>query len=447
MFKNKKIFILGMARSGFEVAKVLATLNNKITLNDYALKEDEYRLKELTDLGVEVILGKHPDCLFTKDYDYLIKNPGIKDNHKYVKKALSYKIPIINEVEVAYCLLPNKVDIIGITGSNGKTTTSTLIYEILKAAKKKVHLTGNIGYPLVSFIGKIKEGDMVVMEISIQQLFNIDKFKTKIAVLLNLFEAHLDLVKDYEQYKQIKKKVFNRHTKVNDAVLNKDNNEVMKLTNDLKSTKSYFSRKEVLKDGCYLKNKAIYYLSDKIIVLKDIKLKGNHNYENIMAAILVAKKYKISNEIIKKVLQEFKGIEHRLEYVTEIKGRYFYNDSKATNVKATEIALSSFDKPIILLLGGLDRGHSLNDLKPYLNQVKAIIGYGQTKRKVKALATEVSIPCWTVTNLKEAVTKAYQVSSLNDVILLSPACASWDQFKDFEERGIKFKEYIKKLKV
>lgn len=446
MFNNKKIFILGMAKSGYAVAKKLAALNNDITLNDYADDEDENRIKELAKLGVKVILGDHPDYLFTKDYDYLIKNPGISDNHKYVKKALAHNIAVINEVEVAYFLLPDEVDIIGITGSNGKTTTATLIYEMLKASKKRVHLTGNIGYPLVSFVDKIKEKDIVVIEISIQQLFNIDKFKTKIAVLLNLFETHLDLVKDYAQYKDIKKRVFNHHTLNDCAILNKDNDDVIKITNDLKSTKYYFSRQQILKEGCYLKDKAIYYLTEKIIDLDDIKVKGNHNYENMMAAILVAKKYKVTNEVIKKVLKKFKGIEHRIEYVAKIKNRYFYNDSKSTNVKATEMALISFDKPIILLLGGLDRGHSLDELKPHLTNVKKIIGYGQVRDKVKALASDTLISYLIVDNLKEAVGKAYQVSSFNDIILLSPACASWDQFKDFEERGTKFKEYVKELK-
>jgi UDP-N-acetylmuramoylalanine--D-glutamate ligase len=201
MFENKKILILGMKRSGYEAAKLLAKRNNKIIINDNQKEEqDEEHVKELEDLGVEVILGEHPDGLLTKDFDYLIKNPGIKNDHKYVKLAEEYDIPVINEVELAYALMPKDITLIGITGSNGKTTTTTLIYEMIKASGKSVHLTGNIGFPLAGFVEKIKSGDIVVMEVSIQQLVNLDKFKTNISVLTNIYESHLDFVDGFENY-------------------------------------------------------------------------------------------------------------------------------------------------------------------------------------------------------------------------------------------------------
>lgn len=445
MFENKKIFILGMARSGYEVAKLLAKKNNKVTINDLSKDQDKNHVKELKKLGVKVILGKHTDGLFTKDYDYLIKNPGISNDHQYVLKAKEYNIPVINEVEVAYQLFPKDITIIGITGTNGKTTTTTLIYEMLKEAGKKVHLTGNIGYPLCSFVDKVKSGDIVVMEVSIQQLFNIKSFKTNIAVLINLYESHLDITSNYDNYIKIKKKIFNYHTKDDHAILNMDNKDVLNITKDIKSTKLYFSREKENKEGCYLKDNSIYYLKEKVIDFKSIKIKGMHNYENIMAAILVAKLFDVSNDVIRKVLKSFKGVEHRIEYVKTIKGREIYNDSKSTNIKATQVALLSLNKPIVLLLGGLDRGQHFEELKDYLNNVKAIVVYGQTKDRIKVFTDLINFKCEIVNTLEEATKKAYQLSHSGDIILLSPACASWDQFKNFEERGKKFKEYVEKL--
>ena len=445
MFNNKKIFILGMARSGYEAAKLLVKMNNEIIINDISKEQKKEHVEELEKLGVKVVLGEHPDDLFVDNFDYLIKNPGINDDHQYVLRALKHNVPVINEVEVAYQLFPDDVTIIGITGSNGKTTTTTIIYEMLKEGGKRVHLTGNIGFPLCSFIDKVKSGDIIVMEVSIQQLINVKNFKTNIAVLLNLYESHLDITGTYENYINIKKRIFNYHNKNNYAILNMDSSDVMSLTKDIESTKLYFSKQQEGINGCYLKDKTLYYLKDKIIDLEDIRIKGTHNYENIMSAILVAKIFNISNEIIRKTLTTFGGVEHRIEYVKEINGREIYNDSKSTNIKAAQMALLSFERTIVLLLGGLDRGHSFDGLKDYLSNVKVIIGYGETRERIKSFADDLKIKCEIVETLEEATKKAYHFSASGDIILLSPACASWDQFKDFEERGKQFKEYIEKL--
>lgn len=441
MYNNKNIFILGMARSGYEAAKVLSK-NNKVTVNDGSLDQNEDHIKELESLGVNVILGSHPDDLFNEECDILIKNPGIKDSHKYVEIAKKLNIPIINEVELAYDLMPENITIIGITGSNGKTTTTTLVYEMLKLEYDNVHLTGNIGYPLVSFINKIKEGDVVLVEISVQQLLNLNNFKTNVSVLTNLSEAHLDHVGTYYNYKNIKKKIFNHHTKSDIAILNYDSNDVLDITKDIDSTKLYFSTKK--NKDIYLKDNNIYYKNNFFMNIFDIKLKGIHNYENIMAAILVSKVFNISNNSIFKVLKEFKGVEHRIEFVKELNGRTIYNDSKSTNIVATKTALSSFNEPIILLLGGLDRGQSFLDLKEF-NNIKHVVCYGENKFKIKEDMEKLNIKVDVVDVLEEAVKKAYEVSNDKDVILFSPASASWDQYKDFEERGKKFKEYIDSL--
>jgi UDP-N-acetylmuramoylalanine--D-glutamate ligase len=445
MFKHKKIFVLGMARSGYEAAKLLIKMNNEVVLNDLKKEQDQDHIKELSDLGVKVILGEHPDDLFNQTFDYLIKNPGIPNNHKYVEKAIEHDIFVINEMELAYQLFPKDITIIGVTGSNGKTTTATLIYEILKRTKFNVHLMGNIGYPACAYVDKVKSNDIIVMEVSIQQLCNFNQFKVDIAVLTNLYEAHLDFVGNYNNYLNIKKRIF-KHQEASDyAVLNIDNLDVVKITNDIKAEKVYFSSKKNNINGCSIKDKTIYYWQEPIISLSEIKLKGNHNYENIMAALLVAKKLGVSNKIIKEVLTIFGGVEHRIEYVTSKQGIQFYNDSKSTNIKATQIALSSFQEPIILLLGGLDRKHSFNDLSNYLNHVKYIIGYGETKERIKDYSNSVNIKCEIVETLEMATNKAYELATKGDIILLSPACASWDQFSDFEERGRMFKQYIANL--
>lgn len=441
MFENCKIIILGMARSGYEAAKVLSSRNNEIILNDKNNEQDENNVKELESLGVKVILGSHPIDLIDKSIDYVIKNPGIKDSHEMIVRAKELGIPVINEVEMSYRLLPKDVTIIGITGSNGKTTTTSLVYEILKSAKMPVLLAGNIGYPLSSILNDIKSGDILLMEISIQQLCNFDKFKTNISVLTNIFDAHLDFVGSKENYINIKRRIFNHHTNSDYAILNYNNETVVNNTSDIASHKEYFSidNKNAL---CHVEENNIVFDNKVLISINDILLKGNHNYENVMAAIMVAKRLNVSDEVIVDVLKKFKSVEHRIEYVREINGVKVYNDSKATNVKATEIALSSFNEPTILLLGGLDRGHSFDDLTPHMKNVKLIVSYGQTKDRIKEYAHSIGINCIVTDDLKSATDIAVKNSISGDVILLSPACASWDQFKDFEERGRLFKEYI-----
>ncbi len=445
MFENKKIFILGMARSGYWAAKQLIKRNNIIVLNDKNENQDLDRVKELEKLGVKVVLGDHPDDILDESFDYIIKNPGVHFDHKYLLYAEKHNIKVINEIEMAYHFLPKGVKLIAITGTNGKTTTTTLTYEIVKSAfKEKVHLAGNIGFPLCEVIDNIKENDYLVMEIGVPQLHDFYDFNPYISVLTNIFEAHLDMFKTREYYNENKLRIFMNHTKDNIAIINKGNDDAYRITKDIKSTKKYFSSKEII-DGCYLKNDAIYYYDEKIIETKDIKLQGVHNYENIMCAIMVAKELKISNDIIINVLKEFSGVEHRIEYVKTINGVDYYNDSKATNVTSTQIALSAFKRSTILLLGGLDRGHSFEGLKEYMKNVKLVCSFGQTNERINEFCKSINIPCIVSTTLKEALTNAYNNAVNNDIVLLSPACASWDQYKCFEDRGTEFKEIVKNM--
>ena len=440
MFENNNIVILGMARSGYEVAKYLAKRHNKITINDLNTNQNEEHIKELEKLGVKIVLGSHPDDLINKDVNYLIKNPGVPIDHKYVLKAKELGIEVLNEVEVSARLMRKDVHLIGITGTNGKTTTTTIIYEILKEKfKDKVHLTGNMGYPLISFLDKFKKDDFIVMETSSQQLENLDKFTPEVAVLTNVSEAHLEFFKTYDHYKELKKRIFKNHTKDNLAIINRTDEESLKLTKDIKSNKVYFSDSK--DDLCYIEKENIYYKGKKIIDTKEIILKGMHNYQNIMAAIIVAKHYGVEDEIINKVVKKFKGVEHRLEFVKELDGKKYYNDSKATNLVSTQIALKSFDKDILLILGGYERGQDFKELIPYLDIVKVILAIGENRERVKKELSNYNVIV--KETLKEAMKniKDYDV----DIVLLSPASASWDQYKKFEDRGEEFKNIVNSL--
>lgn len=442
MYEDKKFFILGMARSGYEVAKLLGGMHNKILITDIK-EQDEKHVEELKNMGIEYVITNSPEELLDSTYDYVIKNPGIHMDHKCVIRAKELNIPIINEVELSYHLLPENVQIIGVTGSNGKTTTVTLIDKIFKKANLNYHLAGNIGYPLASLVKKIKSDDILLMEISDHQLLDMYDFKTNISVLTNISPTHLDLHGTYEHYKNTKKRIFNNHTNKDIAIINSDNNDALEITKDIPSIKEYFSSKE--KKQAYIYNEVIYYKDEEIVKIKDIKIKGSHNYENIMAAIMVVKKFGVSNEVIRDVLSNFNGVEHRIEFVRTVKGVDYYNDSKSTNPKSTITALSSFDNPIVLILGGYDRKEDFNVLKDYIDNVKYIVGYGQTKEKVKEFAIDNNIPYSLVENIKEVVPICYDKAVNGDVVLLSPACASWDQYDHFEERGDEFKFLVNNL--
>ena len=429
MYKNKKIFILGMARSGYEVAKLLSN-DNEVFITDMK-EQDKERVRELEELGVTFVISDNPSDLLDDSYDIMVKNPGIKYDHPCVIKAKDMCIPVINEVEVAYHYLNKDVNIIGVTGSNGKTTTTSIIYEIMKKAYgDRVVLAGNIGTPLCHYVKDIKSDSYLVMEISDHQLCDMYDFKTNTSVITNIYDCHTDFHDSHEKYVMIKKKIFNNHTKDDTAIINMDNKEVMDITKDISSSKLYFSCEK--ETNIFYKDGFIYLDGEKYLDTSKIILKGLHNYQNIMCAILCAKKYNVSDNIIIDVVSTFGGVEHRLEYVGNINGREVYNDSKSTNTESTVIALNSFDKPTILIMGGLDRGHSFEELKIPIRHTKLVVAYGETKNRIKDFCDGINIKCIICDDLVSASGIAYNNSSEGDVILLSPACASWDQFPDFE---------------
>ena len=440
MFENKKIFILGMARSGYEAAKLLSDYNNEIIVTDGKEQKEEL-VSELESLGVKVIITSDQVSLLDDSFDYVIKNPGIKYDNPVVVKAKELGIKVINEVEMAYSFLDKSVNIIGVTGSNGKTTTTTLISEFMKNSFDNVYLGGNIGIPLSNFVRDIKPNSYLVLEISDHQLCDMYDFKTNVSVLTNITPTHLDFHKSYEVYQMTKKKIFNNHTSDDLAVINKDDEVSMKITDDIKSAKVYYGHDKT--NLAYYDEDGIYYDGKLVIKLDDIILKGKHNYQNIMGAIIAVKKYGVTDEVIQKVLKEFKGVEHRLEYVGTINGVTYYNDSKATNCVSTITALNSFDKPIILLLGGYDRGHSFHDLDDSMKNVKCVVCFGETKNRIEEFCNDLNIKCYKKNTLKEAMSVVKDISTQGDIVLLSPACASWDQYDKFEDRGDEFKKLVR----
>ena len=448
MFQGQKILILGFARSGYSAAKLLVERGNDVYLNDSKDEScfDSELVLELHSLGVHLIFGSHPDDLLDKSFHYLIKNPGVPIDHPYVLKARQMNIEVINELEMAFRLLPKDVSIIGVTGTNGKTTTTTIIYAIMHAAfGDKVHLAGNIGYPLSSKMNEIQTDDILVIECSCQQGENFSQFHPHVGVLTNFSEAHIDFMKTYQHYKEVKAKMFYQQDEHDVAIMNYDDNDVMNELMNISSFKKYFSSSQSL-DGCYLKNRDIYYYDEKIMSIDQIKIKGIHNVENCMAAIMAVKEYGVSCDIIVDVISRFKGVEHRLEYVDTIDGVEYYNDTEATNIKCCQIALSSFNCPIILFLGGLERGQNFEELTPYMKFVKAIIAIGQCRNRVQDYANAIGKDVYVYEHLVDGFDKAHEISTSGDVVLLSPASASWDQYKECEIRGAEFKDKVRELK-
>lgn len=439
MYENKKILILGAAKSGLAVAKLLAHKNNDITLSDInELKEEDQKM--LKDLGIKVVITPDQCDLIDTSYDLVIKNPAIMSTSDIVKKIESLKLRCENEIEVAYHFLPSDVTIIGVTGSNGKTTTTTIIYELLKRHGKNVVLGGNIGYPLSSVIDQVKSGDILLLEISDHQLCDIHDFKTNISVLTNICPTHLDYHGTYEHYMMTKKKIFNLHTGADVAILNKSNQDSMEVSEDILSKKIYFNDTEN-----YYKDNYIYLHGKQYLNVNDICLKGLHNYENILAALLVLENFEIDKNIVIEFLKKFGGVAHRLEYVTTKDSVEYYNDSKSTNPTATITALKTFTKPIHLILGGLERNQDFNELNDYMQYVKRIYAIGGVTDRVAEYAASLNIPCDKCYVLTDALKKIKENVASGEVVLLSPGSSSQDQYVKFEDRGDEFKNIVEKF--
>ncbi|EOI6517291.1 UDP-N-acetylmuramoyl-L-alanine--D-glutamate ligase [Enterococcus faecium] len=447
-YENKKVLVLGLAKSGVSAAKLLHELGALVTVNDGKPFDENPEAQELLSLGIKVITGSHPIELLDEEFSLMVKNPGIPYSHPLVAKAQEMGIPVITEVELAYEVA--ECPIIGITGTNGKTTTTTMTGLLLNAGVDKgvARLAGNIGYPASGVAQEAKPEDKIVMELSSFQLMGITDFHPHIAVITNIYEAHIDYHGTRKEYVKAKWNLQKNMTAEDYLVLNWNQSELQELAQRTKARVLPFSTKEVLEDGVYADDHAIYYKKEKIMEISELGVPGTHNVENALAAITVAKLYGVSNEAIRQTLYLFHGVPHRTQYVGEIQGRKFYNDSKATNILATKMALSGFETAkVVLLAGGLDRGNTFDELVPSLKGIKAMIVFGQTKEKLIDAGKKAGIETIvTADSVEQAVPLALENSTDGDVILLSPANASWDQYPNFETRGNRFMEAVNQLK-
>ncbi|MDW2983660.1 UDP-N-acetylmuramoyl-L-alanine--D-glutamate ligase [Enterococcus faecium] len=447
-YENKKVLVLGLAKSGVSAAKLLHELGALVTVNDGKPFDENPEAQELLSLGIKVITGSHPIELLDEEFSLMVKNPGIPYSHPLVAKAQEMGIPVITEVELAYEVA--ECPIIGITGTNGKTTTTTMTGLLLNAGADQgiARLAGNIGYPASGVAQEVKPEDKIVMELSSFQLMGITDFRPHIAVITNIYEAHIDYHGTRKEYVKAKWNLQKNMTEKDYLILNWNQSELQELAQRTKARVLPFSTKEVLEDGVYADDYSIYYKKEKIMEISELGVPGKHNVENALAAISVAKLYGISNEAIRETLHFFHGVPHRTQYVGEIQGRKFYNDSKATNILATKMALSGFETTkVVLLAGGLDRGNTFDELIPSLKGIKAMVVFGQTKEKLMDAGKKAGIETIvTADSVEQAVPLALENSTDGDVVLLSPANASWDQYPNFETRGNRFMEAVNRLK-
>ncbi|WP_342539783.1 UDP-N-acetylmuramoyl-L-alanine--D-glutamate ligase [Heyndrickxia sp. FSL K6-6286] len=445
-YQHKKILVLGLAKSGVSAASLLHKLGAFVTVNDYKPLNENPEAQGLLEQGIKVICGCHPIELLDEGFELIVKNPGIPYTNPLVAGAIERGIPVITEVELAYQI--SEAELIGITGTNGKTTTTTLIFEILQANEGTNPLiAGNIGTVASEVAETATKDNQMVVELSSFQLMGIRSFRPHIAIITNIYEAHLDYHGTKKEYAQAKANITRNQLEDDYLIVNADQEELLDLISFTKAKIIPFSAKKPLAEGCSIANGMITFLGEEIIPRSDIVLQGEHNLENIMAAIAATKLMGVQNKAIRKVLTTFKGVKHRTQFVEEIAGRKFYNDSKATNILAAQSALNAFSEPIILLAGGLDRGNEFDELIPSLKNVKVMITFGQTAEKLEKVAEIAGIETvHRVDNVEKAVPIAFELSKPGDVILLSPACASWDQYKTFEVRGDIFIDAVHKLK-
>ena len=448
VFEHKRVLVIGLAKSGVAVAKLLLHQGAMVTVNDRIPLEENPDAKSLIEEGIRVLAGSHPVDLLEEHFDFVVKNPGIPYHNCMVEAAMKKGIPVYTEVEIAYQLLEGLI--IGITGSNGKTTTTTLASLMLKESfpEREVYAAGNIGIPLSQLAEQSTKEDIYVSELSSFQLMGIDQFKPKIACIVNIFSAHLDYHGTREEYIEAKLQLTKNQTEDDYLVYNADYPELITLIEGhTKATLVPFSRKTVLEFGACVEGDYICFNGEKVIPVSTIQVPGTQNVENVLAAVAISKLAGASNEGIKKAVQNFHGVKHRTQFVKEVNKRRFYNDSKATNIIATQTALRSFtNQSVVLIAGGLDRGNGFDELVPDLKAVSGIVLYGETKEKLQEAAKVAGVPVIEIVNtLEEATKKAYAISKEDDIILLSPACASWDQFKNFEIRGDEFIQVVENL--
>lgn len=435
-FKNKRVTIIGLSDSGFSAAKFLKSRNAEVRISETA---DTAAVKaKLGVLGdVECEIGGHTRSFVAKS-DMIVVSPGVPLNAEPVKWAKENGIPVISELELGAMFCP--APIIAVTGTNGKSTTVTLIHEILRANKVRSFLLGNIGTPICEDISKISRDSVVSLEVSSFQLETIKTFRPKIAVYLNLTQDHLDRYGSMEKYASAKFRIFENQKSSDCAVLNSDDPVVRALGGKIRSKAFYFSMKQKVR-GAYLEGERLILDLGKgpvdICGRNDINLAGDHNVENALAAMLAVRLLKGRADIAP-TLRTFSGLRHRFELAAEYEGVRYVDDSKSTTVDSTIKALRSLPGNVILIAGGRDKGSDYSFVKNELKKIKGLILIGEARSKIKKYFDGLTVPVKEAETMREAVSMARQSAVKGDTVLLSPMCSSFDMFKDYKDRGETF---------
>jgi UDP-N-acetylmuramoylalanine--D-glutamate ligase len=445
--KGKKISVIGAARSGVGAAKLVKKLGGIPFVSDFGPKEkiiDAVNQLEIEKINFE--FGGHSDRVY--ESALMIVSPGVPNDSQVLKNARAKGIKLISEIEFAYSYCKGKI--VAITGTNGKTTTTSLCGHVFNTCGYKTHVAGNIGVAFSEIVLDVKEGEFVSLEVSSFQLDLIESFKPAAAMILNITPDHLNRYENsLDKYAESKQKIYKNQDQSDYLILNKDSLDVMKYLSNPKSKSLYFSIKSEQNDGCFYSGGDVIFRQNGNENFRcsrnDINIRGEHNLANAMSVICAAKVFNLDNAGIVKALQTFESVEHRLELVREINEVKYINDSKATNVDSVWYALKSFDEPILLILGGQDKGNDYDQIKELVIQkVKKIYAIGSSAEKVfNFFHSDVKVEI--EKSLEDAVKKSSSETQKGDVVLLSPACASFDMFNNYEHRGKVFKEAVNKL--
>lgn len=443
--KNKKVVVLGFARTGKSVANFLVNQHAQVILNDQSDLANNPDAQMLQDKGVQLIGGGHPLEILNQEIDFIVKNPGIPYHIDFLQAAIAKGIPIYTDIEIFSWFVPSSL--VAITGSNGKTTTTSLAYHIFKAAGQPVKLAGNIGIPSLEIIETLTEHHTVMMELSSFQLMGTRDFHAHIAAITNIFPAHLDYHGNEEDYFEAKLKIIANQTSDDYVIVNAAQPQLVKAAQNGQAKLVPFtsgpSEEWIRREGLHIDQGIIYYREQSILPVDEVKIPGQHNLENIMVAIGIAKLMNLSNQEIAEGVRQFTGVEYRIQPLGTYRGVKIYNDSKATNPSATITALNSFREPIIYIGGGLDRGIDFQEMRSAIKSVQSAFVYGESKEKLAHLFKKENIDVWQGETLSEAIEAALQTAEEGQVVLFSPACASWDQYPNYEVRGKEFTDKVK----
>ena len=447
---NKKVLVYGAAKSGISAANLLQKLGAFVLLYDCNtnLMSNDFQDYSYSDGKGLLLTGILTDEILST-VELVVISPGVSCEHPDILRIKERNIPIWGEVELAFRYTKGRI--IGITGTNGKTTTTTLVGKIMKTFFSEVYVVGNIGNCYSDIALQTTPDSVVVIELSSFQLETIIDFKPKICTILNITPDHLDRHHTMEAYIAAKEQIFKNQTHNELCILNYEDEVLREMALRSKAGIMFFSSKRTLNEGLYLEDEEIYFSNQNgpilICNVKELHVLGRHNYENIMAAVGIALAMGIPLEYIRKAVLNFKAVEHRIEYVTTIEGVTYYNDSKGTNPDASIKAIQAMQQPTILIAGGYDKKADFDAwVKAFDKKVKHLILIGQTKKQIARTARKHGfVEIVMAETLKEAVTISKSLAVPGDAVLLSPACASWGMFKDFEERGNLFKQYVSEL--